>query len=97
MHTYYREPGEECARSWNYIFLDSSETSEIGFLPFGLRRRSNRFRSSKIKQQDQHEKLQMKQSREYIIPLRCVTSLLSVGLVMALAPACPALDSVLST
>ena len=53
MHTYQREPDEECGRSWTSKNWESDQLSGICFLPSGEYKSSHRFPSSEIKQQDQ--------------------------------------------
>ena len=52
MHTYQREPDEECARSGIYLSQKSNETRGICFLQSDQHKSSHRFRSSKTEQQD---------------------------------------------
>ena len=53
MHTYQRDPDEECPRSWTYRLRGSDGTDEICSLPFGRYKSSHRFLSN-TKQHDKH-------------------------------------------
>ena len=53
MHTYQREPDEECAEVWIYRFRGSDKMGGICFMPSGQYKSSHQFPSSQIKQQDE--------------------------------------------
>ena len=74
MHTYQREPDEECATSWTEWLWGSSETGEIFYLPSGQYKSSHRLPSSKIRQQDKHVKEVATETTEWecILPPSCI-------------------------